>query len=81
MFSAHIAELVQFFLGIGGNVNISEDIRTQAISFLMWTILFKKSKVMRLKLVEPMVQALMNIGSEEEPEDMDEDHPARVCLS
>eukprot|EP00158_Paraphelidium_tribonemae_P006575 Partr_v1_DN27885_c0_g1_i2_m23354 putative importin len=80
VFNNHIAELVQFFLTVGANTNLSDEIRTQSLSFLMWVILFKKNKVIRLKLVEPIIKALMEIGCEEEPEDLDDDSPAGLSF-
>ena len=40
----------------------------------------KKNKIIRLKLIQPIMQGLMPIGVEEEPEDMDDDSAARVSL-
>ncbi|KAF8976841.1 hypothetical protein BGZ46_007906, partial [Entomortierella lignicola] len=78
--SKHIQNLIQFFLSIGGNKSYEPVMRVQALSFLMWSIVYKKTKIQRLKLVTPMIQALMPIAAEEEPEDTDEDSPARLAF-
>ena len=80
VFSSHIPQLVEFFLQMGANQNLSSEVRVQGLSFLMWAILFKKNKIIRLKLTEPLIQTLMKIGCEEEPEDFDEDSPARIAF-
>ncbi|KAF9362300.1 hypothetical protein BGX34_006440 [Mortierella sp. NVP85] len=76
----HIQDLVQFFLNIGSNKNYEAVIRIQGLSFLMWSVVYKKTKLQRLKLVTPIIQALMPIAAEEEPEDADEESPARVAI-
>ncbi|KAF9156890.1 hypothetical protein BGX20_004147, partial [Mortierella sp. AD010] len=78
--SKHIQNLIQFFLSIGSNKTYEPVMRVQALSFLMWAIVYKKTKIQRLKLVTPMIQALMPIAAEEEPEDTDEDSPARLAF-
>lgn len=78
--SKHVQNLIQFFLSIGGNKSYEPVMRVQALSFLMWAIVYKKTKIQRLKLVTPMIQALMPIAAEEEPEDSDEDSPARLAF-
>ncbi|KAF9109142.1 hypothetical protein BGX27_007951 [Mortierella sp. AM989] len=78
--SKHIQNLIQFFLSIGGNKTYEPVMRVQGLSFLMWAIVYKKTKIQRLKLVTPMIQALMPIAAEEEPEDIDEDSPARLAF-
>ncbi|KAF9352248.1 hypothetical protein BGX26_009901, partial [Mortierella sp. AD094] len=75
--SKHIQNLIQFFLSIGSNKTYEPVMRVQALSFLMWAIVYKKTKIQRLKLVTPMIQALMPIAAEEEP---DEDSPARLAF-
>ncbi|KAF9336466.1 hypothetical protein BG006_008593 [Podila minutissima] len=78
--SKHVQNLIQFFLNIGGNTSYEPSMRVQGLSFLMWAIVYKKTKIQRLKLVTPMIQALMPIAAEEEPEDSDEDSPARLAF-
>ncbi|KAF9567891.1 hypothetical protein EC968_003127 [Mortierella alpina] len=78
--SKHIQSLIQFFLESGANKSYETAMRVQALSFLMWAIVYKKTKIQRLKLVSPMIQALMPIAAEEEPEDLDEDSPARLAF-
>ncbi|KAF9426934.1 hypothetical protein BGZ94_005786 [Podila epigama] len=78
--SKHVQNLIQFFLNVGGNKSYEPSMRVQGLTFLMWSIVYKKTKIQRLKLVTPMIQALMPIGAEEEPEDSDEDSPARLAF-
>lgn len=46
----------------------------------MNAICSKQNKIRSLKLVGFIVEGLMPIGSEEDPEDVDEDSPSRVCF-
>ena len=39
----------------------------------------KKSKIQSHSLAAPILEGLMPITTEEEPEDIDDDAPARVC--
>ncbi|KAF9916975.1 hypothetical protein BX616_002266, partial [Lobosporangium transversale] len=78
--SKHVQSLIEFFLTVGANRSYEPLMRVQALSFLMWAVVYKKTKIQRLKLVSPMIQALMPIGAEEEPDDMDEDSPARLAF-
>lgn len=78
--SKHVQSLIQFFLNIGSNKSYEPIVRVQGLSFLMWAVVYKKTKIQRLKLVGPMIQALMPIAAEEEPEDLDEDSPARLAF-
>ncbi|KAG0067192.1 hypothetical protein BGZ89_006368 [Linnemannia elongata] len=78
--SKHVQNLIQFFLSIGANKTFEPVMRVQALSFIMWAIVYKKTKIQRLKLVGPMIQQLMPIAAEEEPEDSDEDSPARLAF-
>ncbi|KAI8595349.1 armadillo-type protein, partial [Dissophora ornata] len=78
--SKHVEALIGFFLRVGANKSYEPIVRVQSLSFLMWAIVYKKTKIQRLKLVGPMIQALMPIATEEEPEDTDEDSPARLAF-
>lgn len=40
----------------------------------------KQNKIRTLKLVGPIIEGLMPIGTEEDPEDVDEDSPSRVSI-
>lgn len=76
----HIQNLIQFFLSIGSNKEYEAVMRIQGLSFLMWSIVYKKTKLQRLKLITPIIQALLPIAAEEEPEESDEESPTRVAI-
>ncbi|KAI9310977.1 armadillo-type protein [Dichotomocladium elegans] len=80
LLSTHLVELIRFFLTVGSNREIEESIRIMALSFLMWAAIYKQNKIRSLKLVGFLVEGLMPIGTEEDPEDMDEDSPSRVAF-
>lgn len=78
--SKHVAELVQFFLGIASKQDADESTRCGALNVLAWTIRYKKSKVQALGLAKPIVEGLLPIGCEDDPEDVDEDSPSRLAF-
>ncbi|KAG0238706.1 hypothetical protein BGW42_002572 [Actinomortierella wolfii] len=75
----HVQNLIQFYLGIASNKSYQPVYRAQALSFLMWAIVYKKTKIQRLKLSIPMIQTLMPIAAEEE-DDSDENSSARLAI-
>jgi hypothetical protein len=78
--SKHVAELVQFFLGAAANPEVDESMRCGALNVLAWIVRYKKSKVQALGLAKPIVEGLLPIGCEEDPEDVDEDSPSRLAF-
>jgi hypothetical protein len=46
----------------------------------MWTMVYKKNKIIRLKLVQPLIQGLFPIGTEPDPEDEDDDSASRFTF-
>ena len=78
--SKHVSELTQFFLGVASNKEVEESMRCGALNVLAWVVRYKKSKVQALGLAKPIVEGLLPIGCEDDPEDIDEDSPSRVSL-
>ncbi|KAI8882389.1 ARM repeat-containing protein [Backusella circina FSU 941] len=80
LLSNHLVDLIRFFLGIGSNRELDDSLRVMALSFLMWAAVYKQNKIRSLKLVGFIVEGLMPIGTEEDPEDVDEDSPSRLAF-
>ncbi|KAI8988658.1 armadillo-type protein [Pilobolus umbonatus] len=80
LLSNHLSDLIHFFLGIGANREVGDSLRVMALSFLMWAAVYKQNKIRSLKLVGVIVEGLMPIGSEDDPEDVDEDSPSRLAF-
>ncbi|KAG1647193.1 hypothetical protein G6F44_000087 [Rhizopus delemar] len=80
LLSSHLADLIHFFLTIGSNRDLDDSLRVMALSFLMWAAVYKQNKIRSLKLVGPIIHGLMPIGTEEDPEDIDEDSPSRLAF-
>ncbi|KIR63961.1 hypothetical protein I312_103764 [Cryptococcus bacillisporus CA1280] len=78
--SKHVAELVQFFLGAASNKEVEDEMRCGALNVLSWVIRYKKSKVQALGLAKPIIEGLLPIGCEDDPEDVDEDSPSRLAF-
>ncbi|WRT69118.1 uncharacterized protein IL334_006102 [Kwoniella shivajii] len=78
--SKHVGELVQFFLGVAGRKEVDDEMRCGALNVLSWVIRYKKSKVQALGLAKPIVESLLPIGCEDDPEDVDEDSPSRLAF-
>ncbi|KAI9246087.1 armadillo-type protein [Phascolomyces articulosus] len=79
LLSNHLVDLIRFFLSIGANQEVNESVRVMALSFLMWAAVYKQNKIRSLKLVGFLIEGLMPIGAEEDPEDVDEDSPSRLA--
>jgi len=74
----HFSQLVQLTVDIAKNVNYDETIRNLALSTLFFIPVYKKNSLIRLQLVKPIIDGIFPIGTEEEPDDEDEDCPARL---
>ncbi|KAK0218164.1 armadillo-type protein [Armillaria fumosa] len=78
--SKNIPDLVNFLLQCGGNRSFEADLRVLALNALNWTVQYKKSKVQSAGLAPVMLEHLMPITTEEEPEDVDDEAPSRSAL-
>ncbi|KAG6886214.1 hypothetical protein C0993_010776 [Termitomyces sp. T159_Od127] len=76
----HIPELAHFLLQCGGNRNFEGELRVLALNALNWTVQYKKSKIQSNNLAPAILEGLMPIATEEEPEDLDDDAPSRSAL-
>ncbi|KAJ8095137.1 hypothetical protein PM082_010359 [Marasmius tenuissimus] len=78
--SKNIPDLVEFLLRCGGNRAYDTELRVLALNALNWTVQYKKSKLQSANLAPKMLELLMPVTTEEEPEDIDEDAPSRSAL-
>ncbi|EAU90542.2 importin beta-4 subunit [Coprinopsis cinerea okayama7 len=76
----HVPELAAFLLQCGGNVNFDPELRVLALNALNWTVQYKKSKIQSNNLAPQILEGLMPITTEAEPEDIDDDAPSRSAL-
>lgn len=80
--NAHFGELLQFFMQVSAKSEIDDEVRSQAISFLMQAVRYRKLKVQSLKVGEHMTKMCLQIATEldEQPDEDDEISPARSAL-
>ncbi|EKM50327.1 uncharacterized protein PHACADRAFT_178877 [Phanerochaete carnosa HHB-10118-sp] len=76
----HIPQLAQFLLTCGGNRNYDSELRILSLNALNWTVQYKKSKVQSHNLAGAVLEGLLPIACEDEPEDIDEDATSRSAL-
>ncbi|OBZ65245.1 putative importin subunit beta-4 [Grifola frondosa] len=76
----HIPQLAQFLLACGSNRNFDSEMRVLSLNALNWTVQYKKSKIQAHGLAPAILEGLMPITTEEEPEDADDDAPSRSAL-
>lgn len=75
-----MAELIQFFISVGKNLSCPSEVRVQALTFIMLTAVYRKNKIIKLKLVQPILENVIPIMAEDDPEDEDEDSPSRISV-
>ncbi|KAJ7180608.1 armadillo-type protein [Mycena filopes] len=76
----HVPDLANFLLQLGGNRAYETELRVLSLNALNWTIIYKKSKIQSNNLGAAILQGLMPITTEAEPEDIDDDAPSRSAL-
>ncbi|RMY41413.1 hypothetical protein D0866_00606, partial [Hortaea werneckii] len=80
--NTHFGDLLHFFMQVSANTEVDEDVRSQALSFLMQAARYRKLKVQSLKAGEQMTTMCIQIATELEelPSEEDEVSPARSAL-
>jgi importin-4 len=82
LMSKHFTDLVVFMNEIASNKELPDDTRTQAISFLMQCIMYRRLRVQGAKMGEPLTKSMLEIVAELEDISVDADDitPARSAL-
>ncbi|KAJ1963137.1 hypothetical protein GGI12_002236, partial [Dipsacomyces acuminosporus] len=80
LLNRHFGELIEFSINVGSNEDLDDNLRIMALNFLVWTATYKRSRLQKLKIVQPLIEKMMPITTQEDPEDVDEDSPSRVAL-
>ncbi|KAI0311667.1 ARM repeat-containing protein [Amylostereum chailletii] len=80
LLSLHIPQFTQFLLQCGANRGYDDELRVLALNALNWTVQYKKSKIQANNLAGAILEGLMPITTEPEPEDADDDAPSRSTL-
>lgn len=80
--AAHFGDLLQFFMQISANKDADDDVRSQALAFLMQSVRYRKLKVQSLKVGEQMVNLCLQLATElgDLSPDDDDISPARSAL-
>lgn len=80
--NAHFADLMQFMMDLAGNTELDDDSRSQALSFLMQAVRYRKLKVQSLRIGEQLTVKALQIVTElgELSADEDDITPARSAL-
>ena len=78
----HFADLLHFFMQVASKAEIDDEIRSQAFSFLMQAVRYRKLKVQSLKVGEQMTRMCVHVATELEilPDEDDDISPARSAL-
>ncbi|XP_017285372.1 importin-4 isoform X2 [Kryptolebias marmoratus] len=75
----HVADIVRFCLEVSSDTSLSDSLRVKALSCITFLIRLKSKTVLKLKLLNPILQAIFPIltaappPGELDPEDEDED--------
>ena len=80
--AAHFGDLLQFFMQIAANGEADDDVRSQALAFLMQSVRYRKMKVQSLKVGEQMTKLCLQLATElgDLSPDDDDISPARSAL-
>jgi hypothetical protein len=76
----HTEALASFLLLCGANRNLDAELRIFPLNALNWTVQYKKTKIQSQNLAGKILEGLMPITTEPEPEDSDDDAPCRSAL-
>lgn len=78
----HFSDLLQFFMQVASKTEIEDEVRSQAFSFLMQCVRYRKLKVQSLKVGEQMTKMSLQVATELDvlPDEEDEISPARSAL-
>ncbi|PVU88430.1 hypothetical protein BB561_005860 [Smittium simulii] len=80
LLNKHLAQIIEFSLNVGSNKKLDDNLRIMALNFLVWTTTYKRTRLLKLKIVGNLIERLMIITTEPDPEDIDDDSPSRVAL-
>ncbi|KIX93385.1 uncharacterized protein Z520_10804 [Fonsecaea multimorphosa CBS 102226] len=82
LMSKHFQDLVVFMNEIATNTGMADDTRTQAISFLMQCVIYRRLRVQGAKMGEPLTKSMLQIVTEIDDASADDDEitPARSAL-
>ncbi|KAJ1678795.1 hypothetical protein EV182_003339 [Spiromyces aspiralis] len=80
LLSRHFSELIGFAVKVGCNTEMDDNLRIMALNFLVWAATYKRSRLLKLNLVQSLIEQLMPITTEEDPADADDESPSRVAL-
>uniref|UniRef100_A0A3B5L355 Importin 4 n=1 Tax=Xiphophorus couchianus TaxID=32473 RepID=A0A3B5L355_9TELE len=75
----HIADIVRFCLEVGSDTTLSDSLRVKALSCITFLIKLKSNSVLKLKLLNPILQSIFPIltaappPGEQDPEDEEDD--------
>lgn len=71
----HIPLIIQFCLECGKKKEVEDSVRVKCISFVGWLVRLKKKAIIKLKLIEPIIEVLFYLMSAEpEVEDEEEEY-------
>ncbi|EGF82165.1 hypothetical protein BATDEDRAFT_86921 [Batrachochytrium dendrobatidis JAM81] len=76
----YFGELVNFYLVIASTPDNSDEIRIMAMSFLMLTASYAKTRLTKLRLVPTIIDAIFPIAAEEESKDREDRYPAKSAI-
>jgi hypothetical protein len=81
LMNPHLKDLVTFMNEMSANTNLAEDTRTQAISFLIQCVRYRKLKIQGMRIADQLTRTALHIVTElDDDEDDDEITPARSAL-
>eukprot|EP00842_Homolaphlyctis_polyrhiza_P002689 jgi/Hompol1/3420/HPOL_006525-RA len=79
-YTKHFADLIGLYLSIAQNTAHSDQVRTTALAFIMLATVYCKTRIQKLGLISRIIDSIFPIAAEDEPDDRDEEYPAKLAL-
>ncbi|KAI9277539.1 armadillo-type protein [Sporodiniella umbellata] len=80
LLTQHLPIILHLFTALAADSDLPLETRSLALSLLITLTHFQSKKLIKLNLLEPLIDPLMQIGTEEDPEDPEEETPAQLAF-
>ncbi|ORY87166.1 karyopherin Kap123 [Protomyces lactucae-debilis] len=80
LLSKHLPDFMTFVVELACSTGVENSKRILAFSWLLACVRFRKNKVKAMKIGPMLVDRMLQVGAEDDPEDEDEDSPSQLAF-